>query len=457
MERLNCFERRREDARAIWQAGVDAVRPGNCLPTALRSAIQTDLSTFQRIIVVGGGKAGAAMATALEESLPSCGVDVSRVTGVVNVPNELARPLSRIHLRPVRPTGINEPTEEAVVGTLAILRLAESAGPRDLLICLLSGGGSALLCAPAEGLTLADKQRATRALHECGATIAEMNCVRKHLSRIKGGGLARLFFSKEIAERQLLNLVISDVIGDPLDVIASGPTVPDPSTFGKAVEIMQRYNLRARLPAAVVAHLEAGKSGKIQETLKAMPTGKDGASAIQTWVIANNARARLRAFAKATSLGYETIDLGEQSGDTILAAQSHAANIRQLRAAPRTRPVCIISGGETTVNLPPNHGKGGRNQQFALALASDLTKDMENLTLLCAGTDGEDGPTDSAGALLDGESWAKITVLGLDPNLALASCDAFPLLKQVGALFCTGLTDTNVMDLRVYILNEPSI
>lgn len=445
-------QERRTQAQRIWRAGVDAVRPQVCLPAALSGFSGFDLKLFERVLVVGGGKAGAAMAAALEEALPKLGVSLERVQGVVNVPNETARPLRRIRLHPARPMGVNHPTAEAVEGTRQMLRLAEAAGPNDLLLCLISGGGSALLCAPAPGLSLSDKQAVTKLLHQCGADIAAMNCVRKHLSLVKGGGLAQRFFAAGVGERRLLSLVISDVMGDPLDVIASGPAVPDPTTFAEALDVLDRFKLLSAVPPAVAERMRAGVIGGAPETLKQTPTAPDGSPAITTLLAANSGAARAAAAAAAQAEGFETLDLGDVGGDTAAAAREFARLILQLKARGTGRPLCAISGGETTVVLPPDAGKGGRNQELALALARELGAGLDGVTILCGGTDGEDGPTDAAGAVVDAALLSGAAQAGLDVDAALRRHDAYPLLDRAGGLLRTGLTDTNVMDLRLFLL-----
>src|SRR5437588_6771673 len=240
----------RQHARQIWQAAVDAVRPGPLVRQALADVIGQAVRAAPRILVLGAGKAGAAMAAAVEAALADV---LDRVEGIVNVPAECVRPLRRIRLHAARPAGSNQPTAEGVTGAEEMLRLARTAGPDDMALCLLSGGGSALLPAPAEGITLADKQAVTKLLHECGATINQMNAVRKHLSAIKGGRLAEAFRGKA-----LYSLIISDGVGDPLDVIASGPTVADPTRFRDILVLLDVLEVTPWLPKAVVEHLRRG-------------------------------------------------------------------------------------------------------------------------------------------------------------------------------------------------------
>ncbi|MBL8795061.1 MAG: DUF4147 domain-containing protein, partial [Planctomycetia bacterium] len=377
-------ETRRAQARAIWQAAVAAARPETLLREAFRDpALAELLRAAPRILVVGAGKAGSAMSTAVEAARPDC---LDRIEGVVNVPAGSETPLQRIQLHAARPAGSNHPTVEGVAGAHRILDLLRGAGPQDMALCLLSGGGSALLPAPAAGITLEDKQQVTRLLHACGATINEMNAVRKHLSAIKGGRLAQAF-----AGRALVSLIISDVIGDPLDVIASGPTAADPTTFGEALDILERFHLAERVPPAVREHLQRGAAGELPETLKALPGN------VRNVVIGNNVRSLRAAQQQAEQLGFRVLNLGSYiEGETRQTAVVFAGLVRSLRADgwPVAPPVCVLSGGETTVTLTEHHGLGGRNQEFVLAALNKLgAAGMHGVVLLSGGTDGEDGPT----------------------------------------------------------------
>ncbi|MDW8223850.1 MAG: DUF4147 domain-containing protein [Gemmatales bacterium] len=447
----------RQQAEAIWRAGVQAVQPRYCVPQFLRQRVEQgdprfDFSRYRNILVVGAGKAGAAMSAALEEALVELGVDLDRVHGWVNVPSETVRPLRRLHLHPARPMGINEPTAEALHGAERILELVKSAGPEDLLICLISGGGSALLPLPAEGISLAEKQQVVRLLLRCGATIQEMNAVRKHISRIKGGRLVQHFRG-----RACLTLIISDVIGDPLDVIASGPTAPDPTTFADAWAVLEKYRLVDQVPASVREYLQRGLRGEIEETPKTLLTEATGQPRVFHFILANNRQALEAAAQHAAQLGFEVWSLGPYiEGETSQVAQELAQQARQWQQRAQ-RPLCVLSGGETTVTLPPHHGKGGRNQEFALAFLQELSQDgLVGLTLLAAGTDGEDGPTDAAGAFADADALQRAQELHLHPADYLRRHDAYYFFHQIDALFRPGLTETNVMDLRVLLI-EPKV
>ena len=392
----------------------------------------------RRIIAVGAGKAGAAMTVALEEALSA--LTSAAIVGQVNVPAGSERPTRWIRLHPARPAGSNHPTEEGVVGSRAILKLAADAAADDVGICLLSGGGSALLPAPAEGITLADKQNVTKLLHSCGATINEMNAVRKHLSAIKGGRLAAAFRGKA-----LFSLILSDVVGDPLDVIASGPTAPDPTTFADAWAIVQRFGLLDEIPVTVRHRLERGSAGEIDDTPKTLP------DSVRNRVIGSNDIAMSAAGAAAESLGYSVVNLGSFiEGETREVAIVMAGIARAIRSRGEP-PVCVLSGGETTVTLVPDHGRGGRNQEFVLAMLAKLgVEGMRNVVVLSGGTDGEDGPTDAAGAIADAGTLVRAG--SLRPEPFLRRNDAYAFFRATGDLLITGPTDTNVMDLRVFLV-----
>jgi hydroxypyruvate reductase/glycerate 2-kinase len=433
----------RDQAVAIWHAAVAAAQPEELFRHLFDASAPWIRIVRQasRLVVVGAGKAGASMSAALEASLPDL---LDRIAGVVNVPAECVRPLKAIHLHAARPAGTNEPTAEGVEGARRILDLVSAAGPDDVAICLLSGGGSALLPAPVEGVTLADKQQVTRLLHQCGATINEMNAVRKHLSRIKGGRLAQQF-----AGKLMVSLIISDVIGDRLDVIASGPTAADPTTFADALAVLAKYQLTDQVPRGVRDHLERGAAGQVPDTPKTLP------DRVVSQVLANNARSLAAAEAKARELGYRVLNLGSYEGETVSVAATLAGMVRSIRAAapPAPPPLCLLSGGETTVTLGSHHGLGGRNQEFVLAVLVKLGPDgLRDTALLSGGTDGEDGPTDAAGAVADEETWPRAHELRLGPADFLARHDAYPFFEATGGLLRTGLTQTNVMDVRVLLV-----
>ncbi|QVL32795.1 DUF4147 domain-containing protein [Telmatocola sphagniphila] len=430
-------QKSREQAKAIWQSGVDAVKPSRLFDEffASQSTLFNELKAADRILVVGGGKAGAAMAEALEAHLSKF---LNRVEGIVNVPNESVRPLQKIRLHGARPMGSNHPTEAGVIGSREMLLLADQAGPNDVMICLISGGGSALMPAPTAGITLEDKQKVTKLLHSCGASIEELNGVRSPLSDIKAGNLARRFRGK-----LLISLIVSDVIGDPLDVIASGPTyLPDATTAKNSpLEILARKGLLEQVPPRVIEVLKS-KSGRLEQQA---PQAE-----IRNVILGNNQKALAAAAITAQGMGFHTLNLGSfLEGDTQGLARVHLSLARsiQINGLPLPSPACLISGGETTVDLRGTSGKGGRNQEFVLA-ALTFAKSLRGLTVLSGGTDGEDGPTDAAGALADEETAA------IHAEEYLRQHNSYEFFEKAGGLLKTGLTETNVMDLRVLLIDQ---
>jgi len=341
------------------------------------------------------------------------------------------------------------PDEAGQSGAREIVSLLGGAGERDLVVFLISGGGSALLPMPAEGLTLEDKQSLTARLLECGASIQEINALRKHVSRVKGGRLARLAYPST-----LISLILSDVIGDDLDSIASGPTVPDRSTFGDCVSIIGKYGLRGKLPARVVEYIDRGARGGEEETPK---PGDPVFARTQNIIVGSNIAAASAAKDKASALGYNSIVLSTFiDGETVHAAGLHTAVAREIISSgnPLRPPACVISGGETTVTIR-GRGTGGRNQEFALAAAIDIDREgLENVLVLSGGTDGTDGPTDAAGAIADRETVGKARRLGLDAGAYLRDNDSYTFFKALGDLLITGPTNTNVMDLRVLLVSK---
>lgn len=435
----------RKQAAAIFRAAVKAADPVEAVLRHFRlkdgaltvAGRRYRLSQFDRIFVIGAGKASASMAKAVERVLGS------RISGgLVDVKYGHTDKLKRIELNEC---GHPQPDEAGLRGAARIAAIAESSGERDLLICVISGGGSALLPAPAPPVTLAEKQAITKLLLECGANIHEINAVRKHISTIKGGQLSRRAFPATV-----IALLLSDVIGDDLDVIASGPTAPDASTFGRARDILAKYRIEAAAPASVRERIERGIAGEIPETPK---SGDPSLSRTQNVVVGSNILAVNAAAAKARELGFRTLVLSTFiEGETRDVARMHAAIARQARlyGQPARAPACIISGGETTVTIRGN-GKGGRNQEFALAAAIDMAG-LENVLILSGGTDGNDGPTDAAGAMADGQTCDRGAKLGLDARKYLANNDAYNFFQPLGDLLITGPTNTNVMDVRLILV-----
>jgi hydroxypyruvate reductase len=428
----------RKAAGEIFQAALEAANPRTAIHRHVRregEQLLADGAVYDlrrgRVLVVGAGKACAMMAAAVEEALGDRIRD-----GVVVVKDGTGLPLRRIR---VTQAGHPVPDARGVEATSAILGLLAETRPEDLVIVLISGGGSALLPAPVVGTDLIEKQAMTRALLACGATIEEINAVRKHCSRIKGGQMARALFPA-----RSLTLILSDVIGDPLDVIASGPTVPDTTTYGEALEVLRRYRIEDRIPASILRHLERGARGEIPETPKA---GDPCFATAHHCIVGNNLESLLAARDRATRLGFQALLLTTAlKGESREVAKVLAALLRQMRRSghPLSPPACLLLGGETTVTVR-GKGKGGRSQELVLAGAIAIAGGRD-LVIWSAGTDGTDGPTDAAGAVADGETWARAKEVGLDPVRALEENDAYHFFEGLGDLIKTGPTLTNVMD-----------
>lgn len=437
--------KRRLAALRILGASLDAAEPGRAVKRFLemRDGVlrvddcDYDLASYDRVLVVGGGKAGAAMAAAVEDVLGE------RVTGgVVNVKYGYVMPTRRIE---VNEAAHPVPDERGLAGTGRMVELLRTAGPRDLIVAVISGGGSALIDLPAETITLEHVRELTDALLRSGATINEINTVRKHLSQVKGGGLARI-----AAPARVVSLVLSDVVGDPLDVIASGPTVPDPTTFLDAWRVLERYALAESVPAAVATRLRAGVRGEIEDTPK---EGDPVFAAVQNVVVASNELAVEAAAATARELGFNTLLLTTfMEGEAREVAKLLASVAREIHqyGRPVPRPACVMAGGETTVTVRGD-GKGGRNQEMALSAALKI-EGLQDVMVIAAATDGTDGPTDATGAIADGSTLARAVKLGLDPVDHLMRNDSYRLFQRLGDLIVTGPTNTNVNDLAfVYV------
>jgi hydroxypyruvate reductase len=431
----------RKHARAIFDAALAAADPSRAVERHLE---RIDFSRFQSIFVLGAGKAGASMARACERVLlwdRPPGLSVPAGTGLVNVKYGHAAATYRIELNEC---GHPEPDERGRNGAERIAALAAQAQRDDLVLCLISGGASALLPLPAPPVTLEEKRELTRLLLAAGADIHEMNTVRKHLSRIKGGELARL-----AAPARVESLLLSDVVGDNVDVIGSGPTAPDGSTFADAAAVLKRYGIWRRAPKAVRVRIETGLRGEIPETPK---PGDAIFRRVRNTVIGSNRLALTAASARARELGYRTLILSsEVVGETREIARMHAAILREAAHTghPVKPPACIISGGETTVTLKGDgtDGRGGRNQEFALAAAIDIAG-LPNAVVFSAGTDGTDGPTDAAGAMADGATLAR----NAEARSYLDNHDSYRYFESLGDLVKTGPTHTNVMDVRIMLL-----
>lgn len=453
-------------AQRIWNAAVASVRADqlvaeniSCEANALVVAgNEIPLDSFDRLIIVGAGKATTGMARGLLDSLPASFRLVKKITGWTNVPDNCVETLESIIVYSARPAGANEPTDAGVFGTRQILDLVSAAGPRDVCLCLISGGGSALLVAPIDGVSLKEKVDVTRFLSSNGANIEQLNTVRKQLSRVKGNGLARAFNGAK-----LLTLIISDVIGDPLDVVASGPTVPNSTHASDAIEILTEFDPeRCLVSESVWRALEKRASQFRREDTDNPPDSK------ATNVLIGNLRVAVDAASEearhlqlnptshvATEMESDAESIGIRMADELLAVaqedQSERSNAGKVR--------CLIEGGEPTVQLVDSarRGKGGRNQQLVLAALKRIidsgiaVESLPEFCILSGGTDGEDGPTNAAGAYIDNDSILRVRELGIDPGDFLRRNDAWNFFSRTNNLLITGPTRTNVGDVRVMI------
>jgi len=400
-------------------------------------AYSFDLKKFKKIYVIGGGKASGSMAEALEQVLDK------RITeGLVNIPrgNKYKTEIIKLHeaSHPV-------PDESGVEGTRRMLQIAEHAKADDLIICLISGGGSSLMPMPRGETSIADKRKLTNALLKSGAAINEINTVRKHISDFKGGWLAKKAYPATI-----LNLILSDVVGDPLDFIASGPTVPDSTTFGDAKKVLEKYGLWENSPGSIRKVLSEGEKGLIPETPK---TGDDAFKKVYNVVVGNNRSASLAGCAQLKSDGLNTLLLTASLEGEARHVGTMLASIAQEVAVsnnPLPKPAGIVAGGETTVTVA-GKGLGGRNQELALSAALKL-QNMNGLVLASLSTDGIDGPTDAAGAMADGKTLARAAKIGLNPEEYLAKNDSYNFFSELEDLIFTGSTGTNVNDISIMVI-----
>jgi len=465
------------DAIAIWLAGVNAVRADTVVADQtqwdgrwLTIADQVfDLKNAGQLVIVGAGKATQGMLAGFLTALMSSRKKLPKISGWINVPHGVD-PAIRMAVKAIgpgqafaqthgvtvcqaRPQGCNEPTQTAVEGTRQILNHVRQAGRDDCVVALISGGGSALLCSPVDGLSLAEKVELTRALSSSGANIEQLNSVRRCLSEVKGGGLARA-----CRANRLITCIVSDVLGDPLDLIASGPTilkpVPDPA---QAINVLETLlpNTFPKICDILNKTLHRSAKSRVQENpnLELSPI-----------VLANNATAVDAAGQRAVELGYRYWMKSERKseGEATLLGQHFAQQMQS--TVEQTQIDCIISGGEPTVILPPaaSRGRGGRNQQLALAFLEWFDERggwplNAELAFVSGGTDGEDGPTDAAGAFVDQEVFSKMKSLGIAPEEYLRRCDAYSFFEATGGLLSTGATGTNVCDLRVGLVQNTKL
>ncbi|MBM3146143.1 MAG: glycerate kinase [Chloroflexi bacterium] len=444
-----------ERVTRILAAAINAVDPANAAAKYLKRHNEQldvgeqryDLNAFRRVFLIGFGKASLSMARTAIQIL---GDKLTRGI-LITKAHQNQLPLDNHQLVIVK-AGHPIPDERGVEGAKLIIELLQKTKPNDLVIFLISGGGSALLTAPVPEVPLADLQTLNKLLLSCGADISEVNTLRKHLSQVKGGGLARLAHPA-----QVISLILSDVIGDPLDVIASGPTVPDPTTYSAALGIIEKYKLTRDMPSSILAHLWAGTSGEIPETPK-----KDDPvfERTQNIIVGNNLEAAQAAREQARQEGFNTLLLTTRlKGEARQIGPALAAIARQIveTGDPIPQPACIIAGGETTVTLnspSPREmrefggevGLGGRNQELALSAVADLAG-LQDVFLIAMATDGDDGLTDAAGAVVSGETSSQANLRGLNHAKFLARNDAYHFFDPLGDLLKPGLTMTNVNDL----------
>jgi len=420
----------------IFYAALKAVDPFRAVQDELKQ-FRTffRVGDFARLLVIGFGKAAWPMALASEEALEDL-----ITSGMVVTKYGHSKPTGRLQRIALLEAAHPVPDDNSVAATRRILDLVREADERTLVLCLISGGGSALLVAPTEGITLREKQDVTGLLLKSGAAIQELNAVRKHLSLVKGGRLAEIAHPASIT-----SLIISDVIGDTLDVIASGPTAPDTSTYGDALAVLEKYKLMKLAPRAAVSTLERGARGEIAETPK---EENDIFDNVQNVIVASNSMALKAANEKAQEMGFQTSILtSELQGEAREAGRWLA---QQARSMNLKRPFCLLSGGETTVTVKGT-GLGGRNTELALAFAREIDS-LDGITLLSAGTDGTDGPTDAAGAIVDGHTIGRARHLNLDPVEHMKNNDSYTLLQKTNNLLITGPTGTNVMDIQIILV-----
>jgi len=432
----------REQALAIIEAGIRSVLPGTVMKSSLSynplgrilKVKDTEYNAAKgRIFVIGGGKAAGLMSKALEDIIGSDNI----TAGIVNCKDGDYRTNRIKVIKASHPF----PDSRGLKGVERMLALKEkySINGHDLVICLISGGGSALMPCPVEGISLGDKQKITELLLKCGAEIHEINAVRKHLSKIKGGRLGKFY-----SPAKVISLIISDVVGDDLDVIASGPTFPDSSTFKDAYGVLEKYDLLAKAPESIVAYLEKGFRGEVAETPKELAN-------CENHIVGNN-RLALEAMAKkAQEQGLSpSIVTSEQKGDTVEVARTRAAEIMEGKYAGYT---ALLIGGETTPTLPGNAGRGGRNQHYAAVSLLAMKKYPGKWLVASVGTDGSDYLPDAAGAMVDNSTLDRAVAHGLDVQAYIDRYDSYGLFQELGkSLIVTGNTGTNVSDIMLYLL-----
>jgi len=435
----------RENLKSIFNAGLNAVRPDEAIKAAVKRQgnilvvnQQTyNLDYYKKIFIVGAGKGAAPMAMAMEEILSD-----NLYAGLIIVKNGHG-----LELQTTRVLEAAHPTPDAagLDASKQMIEFLEETGEEDLVLCLITGGASSLLTLPIDGLSFEEKQNTTNVLLECGATIQEINTIRKHLSKIKAGRLAEIAYPAHVA-----TLIVSDVIGNQFTNIGSGPTAPDHTTFEDCLKIIAKYKLEEKLPESVIKIMNDGVEDRIDETPKEDDQIFDN---VNNSIIADNLMAMQAAKAHAEKLGYNSMLLAStMQGEAREVAKALAAIAKEVKQNnnPVQAPACILIGGETTVNIKGD-GKGGRNMEFALALALDIANE-EGIHALCAGSDGTDGPTDAAGAMVNCDTVDNAERAGLDSTAYLDNNDSYSYFKKLGNLFVTGPTLTNVMDINIILI-----
>lgn len=424
----------------LFDAALKAVDPYNSVKRFTDRIISTHRAySCDRILVVGFGKAACPMVKALEDSIS----DLIEETIVITKYGHCNYSYKSKNINIIE-AGHPVPDKNGLKGTEEVIKLIGNSRENNLIVCLVSGGGSALLVKPFEGVTLDDKKNLTEMLLRAGANISELNTVRKHISGVKGGRLAEIAYPAH-----MISLILSDVIGDRIDVIASGPTSPDITTFNDALYVLEKYRIRNTALPSVTEVLEKGRKGIIPETPK---EGTRIFERLENIIIGSNRIALMSAKEEAEKRGF-AVELvsSELSGEAKDAGRWLAEKAREIKnSKPDHRPLCLISGGETTVTVKGT-GAGGRNMELALSFALEI-KDIAGITLLSAGTDGTDGPTDSAGAIVDCKTAIRARDLGINPEKFLNNNDSYNFFKKIDGLFITGPTGTNVMDIQIMVI-----
>jgi glycerate-2-kinase len=433
----------RKNLSIIYRSAIDAVMPDHAVNLQANYILETyKKNNCKKLYVIGFGKASCRMAKGLEEALPAMidkGIIITKYGHCQGICFESKN-------MDVYEAGHPMPDERGVYATTQVIELLSKADNDTLVVCLISGGGSALLVSPYDGITLEEKQTITEMLLNAGADISELNTVRKHISVVKGGRLAGIAYPARV-----ISLILSDVVGDGLDVIASGPTVADPTTFMEAISVISRVNIITKVPEKIIEIFLRGDVGLIPET----PKGGDPVfEDVNNIIIGNSAKAIDAAKEKAESLGYEThvipFPVTGEARNAGLELAKKAIDMRNVAERRNSKKICVISGGETTVTVQGS-GKGGRNIELALAFAKAI-EGIQGISILSAGTDGTDSMTDAAGAFADGMTVARAEKKGVNPENYLENNDSYTFFKELNDLFITGPTGTNVMDIQIIVI-----